>query len=252
MNNNPLVSILVPIYNRLEFLGRTLQSLRGQSYTNIEVLCVDDGSTQRPDQIIENLRDDRFKLFRHEKNLCLCDSDDIYLPYTIETRLYLLKRMGVDIVYSRALKQIMDLVTLPNGDQQYQISQKVLYWEQEFNRDAILVTNIAPCCCPFFSRKSWETSEYWFDETMRSSEDMDFWQALSRRFDFHSIHQVDCECSFVRNKPESQMTGNRNFSDDWPKMYKHWRHTAINLPWVVEQQNKILRGAGIDPLQYDL
>jgi glycosyltransferase involved in cell wall biosynthesis len=272
MNNTPLVSILVPIYNRLEFLGRTLQSLRGQSYTNIEVLCVDDGSTQRPDQIIENLHDDRFKLFRHEKNLglpsarntalknsrgdfiCLLDSDDIYLPFTIEMRLYFMKRLGdVDAVYTRALKNIMDFVTFPDGHAEFQTKQRELYWDCEFNRDLILVQNLCPCTNWMITRKAWDKSgNYLFDSELTTSEDWDFTTAISRKTDYHNLGFIDTENTFVRNKKDQQMTGNRNFAEAWPRIYKRWRDTAIDKNFVITSQNNILRQAGLNPLDFDL
>jgi glycosyltransferase involved in cell wall biosynthesis len=49
--NDPVVSVVIPCYNTHRYLGKTLQSVKGQSYQSIEVLVVDDGSTE-PDTLL--------------------------------------------------------------------------------------------------------------------------------------------------------------------------------------------------------
>jgi hypothetical protein len=48
------------------------------------------------------------------------------------------------------------------------------------------------------------------------------------------------------------MTNNLDFSKNWIKVFKKWRHTAIDLQWVTESQNNILRSVGINPEDYGL
>ena len=57
----PLVSILIPVYNVADYLGRCLDSVLAQTLKNIEVICVDDGSTDNSLEILEKYRekDDR-------------------------------------------------------------------------------------------------------------------------------------------------------------------------------------------------
>ena len=56
LENNPLVSIVIPNYNHAEFLGSAIESVLNQSYTNIEVLVVDDGSTDNSQEILAKFR----------------------------------------------------------------------------------------------------------------------------------------------------------------------------------------------------
>lgn len=53
MSGNPLISIIVPIYNVEEYLSRCLDSLVCQTYTNLEIILVNDGSTDRSGQIAD-------------------------------------------------------------------------------------------------------------------------------------------------------------------------------------------------------
>ena len=61
---NPLVSIIIPVYNVERYLRKCLDSICGQTYRNLEILCVDDGSTDGSAAILEEYaaRDERIKI----------------------------------------------------------------------------------------------------------------------------------------------------------------------------------------------
>ena len=103
--NTPLFSILVANYNREPYLRQSIESLLTQTYPNIEVIVVDDGSTDGSMAIIEEFRrkDSRIKVYQHQTNLgcgaamrkcvdlaagewmCLVGSDDVLTPDAIQT-----------------------------------------------------------------------------------------------------------------------------------------------------------------------
>lgn len=67
----PIVSIIVPVYNVAPYLKRAINSLRMQTLRHIEIICVDDCSTDNSLEILEEFAkiDDRIKVVKHEKNL---------------------------------------------------------------------------------------------------------------------------------------------------------------------------------------
>ena len=69
MENNYQVSIIVPIYNVEDYLENCVYSLVNQTYENIEILLIDDGSTDRSGKLADELAksDSRIKVF-HKKN----------------------------------------------------------------------------------------------------------------------------------------------------------------------------------------
>jgi glycosyltransferase involved in cell wall biosynthesis len=78
-----LVSIIVPVYNVEEYLPQCIESLIGQSYENIEILLVDDGSKDNSGNICKEyaLVDSRIKVF-HKKNGGLSDARNYGLKYS--------------------------------------------------------------------------------------------------------------------------------------------------------------------------
>lgn len=64
--NKPLVSIIIPCYNSASYIEETLRSVISQTYSNIEIIIIDDGSTDNSKDIIDSFDDSRIKYFRQE------------------------------------------------------------------------------------------------------------------------------------------------------------------------------------------
>ena len=62
------VSIFIPVYNGEKYIGKTLDSILSQSYTNFEILCVDDSSVDNSWDVLLDYqkKDDRVKIYRKE------------------------------------------------------------------------------------------------------------------------------------------------------------------------------------------
>ena len=68
--NTPLISIIIPTYNRAQLIKETLDSILGQTYANWECIIVDDGSTDTTLVTLENYcnKDSRFQFYSRPKN----------------------------------------------------------------------------------------------------------------------------------------------------------------------------------------
>lgn len=104
-NKNPSVSVIVPIYNSEEFIRKTLNSILSQTLTDIEIICIDDGSTDSSRSIVESFNDPRI-IYKYQKNygagaarnvglsiaqgefIAFMDSDDFYPNNDVLTVLY--------------------------------------------------------------------------------------------------------------------------------------------------------------------
>ena len=116
------ISIIVPVYNSEKYLPETAQSILKQSFSDFELILVDDGSKDGSGKICDQLaaKDTRIKVI-HKTNggicsarnaglkeaageyIAFCDNDDIYLPGLVEYNYALAKKYDADVVrYSRS------------------------------------------------------------------------------------------------------------------------------------------------------
>lgn len=70
-HNSQLVSVVIPVYNVEKYVEDSIRSIQNQTYTNLEIIVVDDGSSDRTFEIVSTLskNDSRIKLFKNDKNL---------------------------------------------------------------------------------------------------------------------------------------------------------------------------------------
>ncbi|MBO4797288.1 MAG: glycosyltransferase, partial [Candidatus Methanomethylophilaceae archaeon] len=114
---NPGISVVVPVFNVQNYIGTCLESIRSQSFTDYEVICVDDGSSDRSADICSEYagRDQRFRLIRKSNGglsssrnrgaetasgeyLYFLDSDDSITPDALKELYDLMRREKLDIV----------------------------------------------------------------------------------------------------------------------------------------------------------
>jgi glycosyltransferase involved in cell wall biosynthesis len=119
--DKPLVSVIIPAYNAEAFIEQTLESVLTQTYENLEVLVVDDGSTDQTAAIVTRIasRDPRLRLLHQQnagvaaaRNLAIqqstgefiapIDADDLWYPQNLEKQVNCLFHSdpGVGVVYS--------------------------------------------------------------------------------------------------------------------------------------------------------
>lgn len=105
---NPKVSVIVPVWNAEKYISVTLSSIRDQDFADIEVLVVDDCSTDRSSEIIASFvnSDPRFKYLKSPSNfggpagprnlgldmakgefIAFCDADDIWVPHKLSVQI---------------------------------------------------------------------------------------------------------------------------------------------------------------------
>lgn len=97
----PLISIIMPAYNRANYIGETIESIQKQTHTNWELLIMDDGSDDNTEQVIQNINDHRIQFFKEGRTgidelrnrglakakgdfIAFMDSDDLWAATKLE------------------------------------------------------------------------------------------------------------------------------------------------------------------------
>ena len=116
---NELASIIMPSYNTAKYIKYTIESVINQTYTNWELLIVDDCSTDKTDEIVKKYKDDRIKYFKNETNsgaaisrnkalmeakgkwIAFLDSDDLWVKDKLEKQIKFMKENNYHFSYTQ-------------------------------------------------------------------------------------------------------------------------------------------------------
>jgi len=119
MNNVPSISVVMPVYNANSYLHEALESVLQQSFTDFEIIVVDDGSTDTSVEIVKSYHDWRIKFIANThdfisslnkglnmakgKYIARMDADDVMLPHRLETQFQFMETYtNIDICGSYA------------------------------------------------------------------------------------------------------------------------------------------------------
>ena len=189
MEHSELISVVIPSYNRKDRLPACMDSVLGQSYGNIELIVVDDASTDGTRELFRNMRDPRVRYLRYEENRGACharnygaeraeggliafqDSDDIWHPDKLEKQYWHLKKTGADMCYC-GMNRVSE-----GGSFYYPVhAPRPGHAQEDF-----LAENRAGTQTMLMHRFVWEKLR--FDESIRRYQDWDFAIRAASRFE---------------------------------------------------------------------
>lgn len=142
MANDPLISVIVPVYNAAAFLDQCLTSIVAQTYRNLEILVVDDGSTDGSTEMCDRWagRDERIRVI-HQPNgghsaarntaldvmmgslVTMVDSDDVLHPEFVSTLLEVMSGNDADIAVCGYVPFSGDTVSFPSHKGQREVTR---------------------------------------------------------------------------------------------------------------------------------
>lgn len=115
-----LISVVIPTYNRANYVGRAIFSILQQTEQRFEIIVVDDGSVDNTKRVVEVINDPRIRYIKQENGggskarntgidnskgvyIAFLDSDDIFLPFHLEQSLSILEDKFFNVVYSQII-----------------------------------------------------------------------------------------------------------------------------------------------------
>lgn len=197
--NTPVISIVLPTYNRAYILPEAIQSVLRQTYTDWELIVVDDGSTDNTREVVMSFTDSRIRYVQHEHNKGLAagrntgireahgefianlDSDDVWLPHKLEKELSKFTP-GVDVVYSRYERTLADgrVSSLPPDI----VEPKEGNLQKVFLADNIISMQMAIIRREVFEKYGM------FDESIQAMQDWELWLRLAPHCRFAYVPEV--------------------------------------------------------------
>lgn len=192
-----MISVVIPTYNRAGVIVRSVESVLNQSYRDIEVIVVDDCSTDDTKAVLETIKDERLRYCCLEKNSGACaarnkgielsrgeyiafqDSDDEFLPNKMEAQLNTLLEKKADIVFCAFEKIFSDGVRqyIPSNTAEGFLGQRELIYESLVSTQTIL-------------GRAEVIRSVGFDVTMPRMQDYDFIIRASERYSVYFLNQA--------------------------------------------------------------
>jgi len=201
MNKQPLVSVILPTYNRERYIKRAIESVLNQTCKNIELIIIDDGSTDKTSEIISEFskKDPRIAILTNETNLGLvrslnkgigkaqgkyiarlddddywCDKEklDKQVRFLEAHSEYILVGGGVIRVDESGKEIVRHLLSESDGE-----IRKLILFDNVFAHPTVV-----------FRKSAWELAGG-FDENLPFSEDWDLWLRFGKLGKFYNFQE---------------------------------------------------------------
>lgn len=207
--SGPLVSLIIRTIDRPDLLANAVKSVCRQTYTNIELIVVNDGGEDVEDVVRGLCKDIPVTYMAHESNrgrsaaansglkaakgdyINFLDDDDILYPQHIETLITWISLKRVAVAYSSVLSVYFDR---PPYLTEHCKKDELIY-NIGFDPDRILFQNYIPLMSVMFKKKNLDKTGL-FDEDLSVFEDWDLWIRMSRHFTFSHVDEVTAEYRF--------------------------------------------------------
>jgi glycosyltransferase involved in cell wall biosynthesis len=236
--DNPLVSVIIPTFNRPDLLKRSIESVLQQTWPDFEILVINDGGAD-VSNILKIPGQEKIRYFNlpenkgrgHARNfainnssgkyLAYLDDDDLFYPGHLEKLVnFLENNRQYKAVYAGAMLTKLEIV---NGA--YVETGKTPFLTEKFDYDSLLVIgNIA--LLSVIHHKSCIEATGLFDETLSCNEDWDFWIRLGKKFGFAVVNEITCEFFYRAGKDLTDFYKTRKI------IYE--RYKSENRPYEVE------------------
>ena len=231
-NDPRAVSVVIPAFNYAHFLPQAIASVLGQTHPTLELLLVDDGSTDDTRAVVAAIADPRVRYLWQENSglsaarntglrearhpfVAFLDADDMWTPEFLATVLARFATLTEDFACLATGTTRMDTAGQPAAASRYNAS----HTRELTVRDFCLRNH--PLSSSVVVRRHVFAESGGFDTSLRSSEDRDMWIRLTARG--HRFFLIGEPCAFIRRHP-------KNMSKNAPRM-KQNTQSVLTRAW---------------------
>jgi glycosyltransferase involved in cell wall biosynthesis len=250
MREGPVkVSIVLPTYNGAKYLQQSIDSCLNQTYKNIELIIVDDGSMDETSDIIKSYQDEKIKYIRHKKNKGLSHALNTgfkratgeYLTWTSDDNYYAQNAVGSMVALLQANRKI-DFVYA----NYYIIDDDSEVWQTESVGPSKALKDyncIGPCF--LYRRKIYEVLGE-FNSAAFLAEDYEYWIRVFKRFRMQKLdefiywHRLHPQSLTGKYAIEAKRWADR-IRDNYFKIHAMKRRLSIFLSLGIGMIKRLLR-----------
>ena len=199
-SHKPLISVIMPVYNRKDVVMKAIDSVLAQTYENFELVVVDDASTDGTTELLQKINHDKVKVVFHEKNKYasgarntgLKNSTGEYIAYLDSDNLlderYLAATVG-------AFLELPDAGGLYSAQYRYETYDSKPFAVQfgSFNKSLIHNHNYVDMNCFAHRREVYENIGG-FDETLKGADDWELILKISTHYKIYSVPFLLSKC----------------------------------------------------------
>ncbi|MEH2068025.1 MAG: glycosyltransferase [Nostoc sp.] len=196
----PNVSVIIPTYQRADLVSETIESVLAQTYTDYEIIVVNDGSTDNTREVLAQFKDKITVIYQDNQGLpaarntgimasqgryiAFVDDDDLWLPYKLEKQIPCFEsNPNIGLVYSNMVffkdNRVLSYNMWPKGSHPPGVLQDWML----FMVDYIPVPTVVV-------RRECLDEVGLFDQTLTSCEDYDLWLRIIEKFPVHFLNEL--------------------------------------------------------------
>ena len=211
MIKNLTVSVIIPTYNRANLIGKAIKSVLNQTYKDLEVIVVDDGSTDNTEEIVKSFTDFKIHYICHKHNrgasaarntgikasrgeyIAFLDSDDEWLTEKLD------KQMKIFVSESSEVGVVYTGDYYVDGKDK-KIKKVHIPRKEGYIYEELLAGNYVGTPSALLVKKECFTKIGVFDEDLSGCEDYDMWFRIAKYYKFRYVKDLLVVCLIHDNQ----------------------------------------------------
>jgi len=250
----PFFTVIIPLYNKEKYISNAINSILNQTFSDFEVLIVNDCSTDNSIQIATEFESEKIRIIQHEKNkglsatrntgiknakanyVAFLDADDLWKPHFLEKIFYLIQNFSEARIFGTNYEEIWEQTTqmphnnsdsLPKDFVGYLNFFKINIKQGIYNHGSVCI-----------HKEVYEKVGY-YDENIQLSQDLDF--NIRANYHYKLAYDNSVQMSYFM-QTDNQLTRSSLVNKTIPNYdsYENWAETNTDLKKYLDFERYVL------------